>query len=228
MRWLLGLLIIAAMVVAGLVGVSFAGLDPFGRTRLTDVVPLGGMVPIRIAGDRLVVPSDLVRFDDQRRPGDHVRVDLAVLWPSMEGAEGPNDPRFDQVGPNAPVVFLGIEARDSDYDTTSRVATVYGRYFEGAPFDGPSGLQGRSMAAGSGYDDEIVLFEPGVVRPFAARCFALPDSTGEGEQPTRVCLRELLVGSQLIATYRIREAWLADWRRIDETMRVLVESFIVR
>lgn len=213
-----------AAIVAG-TGIVFFGQDPW-RGLSGDVVgeAIGATpsrVTIEIGGEFLNLPPELVRFSNQRKPGPKPRVDLALVWPSLGPLDTERAGATETADPSSPVVFVGIEPRENALDTSSRVATVYSRFFAGDQFEGPAGLVGRRMKAGSGYDDELIFFEPGSVRPFAARCFALKQET-----VATVCLREVLIGRNLVATYRFRFGLLQSWPELDERMSALFDDFL--
>lgn len=163
-------------------------------------------VRVEIGGRPLEIPRNAVRFADQRRPGPHARLDLALSWPELDGRSAATSARFDSPDYAPDILYVTIAPRRDGTDSASRLATVYARFFVGEPQDGPGGLQGRRLAPKSGYDDEEVWLEPGVVRPFVARCFPLTP----GEAPV-MCLHDVNRGS-LTVSLRFPSALLGDWR----------------
>lgn len=165
-------------------------------------------VRLEIGGRPLDLPLNAVRFVDQRTAGPQPRVDLALVWPELEGRSATNAARFDTADYAADVLYLTIRPRRDDLDGAARLATVYARFFVGDPWEGPGGLQGRRMAPKSGYGDEEIYFEPGAVRPFVARCFPL--APGE---PNAMCLADTVHGG-LMVSLRLPKALLGRWREI--------------
>ena len=211
----------AALAVALALGVAAAAWLRLAGPGPASVARAGEPIAVEVAGEALSVPPALIRFADQRRPGRHARLDFVLAWPGL-GAPGAHAARgLDDTAPDPTLVFLSIEPREGALDSSTRLATVYGRFFAGEPFDGPAGLVGRRMAPGSGYEDEIVFFEPGSVRPFAARCFA-----AEAAGRASLCLREIAIGRDLAATYRFRYGLIGEWRALDERVRALAEGFL--
>src|SRR2546429_523748 len=79
---------------------------------------------------------------------------------------------FKDTSPEAPLVFVTITARATELDATARLASVYGRFFEGPATSGPAGLTGRALTPDSGYRGEVVYFTPNQQAPFVTRCLA--------------------------------------------------------
>ena len=166
-------------------------------------------VRVEVGGRQLTVPKNAVRFADQRKPGPQSRLDLALSFPEFAGRGRDTAARFDTPDLAPDILYLTIAPRQDGWDSASRLATVYARFFVGEPWDGPAGLQGRRLSPKSGYGDEEIWMEPGVVHPFVARCFPLTP----GEPPT-VCLNDTNHGS-LSVSLRFPKALLAQWRDLD-------------
>lgn len=178
-------------------------------------------VTLNVAGETLTVPGGYFRFVDQRRAAKLDRIDLVLRWPDLAEAMQPRPTSPSGVGSDPDLVFVSITRRDVPFDSTARLATVYQRFFDGAAFDGPAGLIGQRMAAGSGYEDELIFFEPGSVRPFAVRCFA-----GEEAGRATICLREVMIGRDLIMTYRFAASLLPAWQALDRDLRERIDGFL--
>ena len=113
-----------------------------GPTVATDAPSL----PITVAGVAFNVPPAAMRVPVQRRAGEHERVDLAFLWPSLE----PPDPATNSVAPlpNVPPaaaktlerLFVTIAAAGDTLPPAERVRTIYPRYATSDPQPGPDGL----------------------------------------------------------------------------------------
>lgn len=205
-------------VLAGL-GALWLALDLRAGTPVEPAATT--VVSVSVAGETMTLPSGYFRFLDQRRGTKLDRIDLHFRWPGLSEAvptrpSGPSD-----IGPDPDLIFVSIARRDVALDSTARLATVYQRFFQGPAFDGPGGLVGQRMAAGSGYEDELVFFEPGSVRPFAARCFA-----GEEAGRATICLREVMVGRDLIMTYRFAASLLPGWQALDRDLRDRIDAFL--
>ncbi|MDK9695236.1 MAG: hypothetical protein OEL76_02455 [Siculibacillus sp.] len=199
----------------GLLGLAAAGAAALVLWRGTGPgLPATSPTPLRIeiGGRPLTLPANTIRFADQRVPGPHLGVDLALTWPELEGRSERTAARFDTPHYALDVVHLSIRPRQDTWDSASRLAAVYARFFIGEPWPGPAGLQGRRLSPKSGYADEVVYHEPGAVRPFVARCFPL--AAGE---PPKMCLRDVLHGN-LLVTLRFPEVLLEHWRELDAAL----------
>lgn len=167
-------------------------------------------VSLTLAGHRLTIPRNALRFADQRAPGERMRLDLALAWPELEGRTAANADRFDVADLAPDVVYVTLAADRGTRDSAGLLATVYARFFTGDAVAGPDGLTGRHMARGSGYDDEVVYFEPGSVHPFVARCWPL----GAAQEPA-VCLHDERIGA-IAVEWRFPIGLLAQWRRLSQ------------
>lgn len=218
--WRLGGLSLAGVTLLGVVLVLFGRDDDDLSTR---------PVALTIAGETLAVTANHIRFADQRRGGALDRVDLALIWPGLDGQTAETRAAFAAPGaesvpgaPGAAVLQIAVEPRSVALDSAARLASVYVRFF--AP-DAPDavtappvdGLSARRFVAGSPYADETLYFEPGAVHPFVARCF--PRAVGDVR---RLCLTEMAFGRGLVAAIRFPPALLSEWR----TLQVDVADFL--
>lgn len=209
-----GRLVLAALAGVALLGVVlvlFGGDDDDLSTR---------PVAISIAGETLTIPANRIRFADQRRGGALDRVDLAVLWPGLDGRTAETRAAFAGTDPapaapaSATVLHIAIERRAVELDSAARLASVYVRFFAPGEPDAATappvdGLIVRRFVAGSPYADETLYFEPGAVHPFVARCF--PRASGDARN---LCLTEIALGRGLVAAIRFPPALLADWKSL--------------
>ena len=197
--WAIAALVAAAVAVGILVWRDDARERP-------DLSPTP--IAVTLAGRPLAVPANTIRFVAQRRPGPRDRLDLALVAPELDGRTAANGPRFDTPGQPADVVWVTLETAHDGLDGAARLATIYARLFVGEPFDGPDGLVGRRLAAKAGYVGEEVWYEPGVVRPFVARCWP----TIEGEETTTCLHDETIAG--ITVSWRFPKAMLGSWRAL--------------
>lgn len=210
--------IATAAVLAGFAALWLA-LDL--RTGTDSEPAVATPVSVTVAGETMTLPGGYFRFVDQRRAAKLDRVDLLLRWPDLGEAIPTRRAAPSEIGSEPDLIFVSIARRDVALDSTARLATVYQRFFQGPAFDGPAGLVGQRMADGSGYEDELVFFEPGSVRPFATRCFA-----GEEAGRATICLREVMIGRDLIMTYRFAASLLPAWQALDRDLRDRVDGFL--
>ncbi|MCW2308447.1 hypothetical protein [Rhodobium gokarnense] len=217
-----------AAVIAGVVA-AFIGIANFAVYWLGGEAQMAGFtadptpVTVEIAGEKLAIPGNMIRFADQRQDGRWDRLDLVVHWPSLTGYSAKNASAFDDVTPNAPLLFLALQPRRDQVDSTTRLIGLYARFFEEGDKPGPAGLVSRDLQPGSGYDSEEVFFEPGSTDPFSARC----SKTGERIVPV-TCLRAIHIGEALAVSYRFRKPMLKDWARLDPAIRMLIDRMRIR
>jgi hypothetical protein len=206
--------IVATALLAGLAAVALVVVVRF----LSAEEPETSSEPIVVSlGDRrLALPRNLVRFAAERTARPQNRIDLAFLWPELRGRGEADAARFDTPGLAPDVVVATLTPAGDGLDSAARLATVWSRFFEGEPRPGPDGLVVRTMAAASGYAGEEIVFEPGAVRPFAARCFPL--TPGEA---ANVCLH-VTIDDGLMAEWRFPAERLAEWRRLADALPALV------
>jgi hypothetical protein len=178
-------------------------------------------VSLTIAGEPLTIPANMIRFRSDRRGGALDRVSLLVHWPTLEGFSDELADDFKDTSTDAPLIYLTIAARDTDLDSSGRLASVYERFFAGTVVPGPAGLLGRKMKADSPFAGEIVFFQPRGSMPFVARC--MEDSTPDIPS---TCIRDVNFGRGLSMLYRFNRTRLADWRRLDAGLYALARSFI--
>lgn len=198
------------LLLATALAVGVAGTAVLWRRWIDPAPPAtaSGSVRVEVAGRGLRLPAEAIRFAEQRSPGVHPRIDLALLAPDWVGRTAANAERFDVLGQAPDVVWLTLQAANGDPDSAGLLATVHHRLFVGEPLAPIAGLEGRNLSSRAGYVGEEVWFEPGAVRPFAARCFPLL-----AEGPVTTCLHtETRDG--LAVVWRFPKPMLAEWRAL--------------
>jgi hypothetical protein len=218
------LVVIAAAVVflVGLGGIVREAIRTYSQQmKLTGLTADTTPVAIVIAGERLTIPANMLRLAAARAGGTLDRADLALLWPGLSGYSDDRAEAFAEGAQSPEVIYATIAPRDSDLDSTGRLDSVYARLFAGRPVGGPAGLVGRTMRPGSGYDGEIVYFDPIGPTPFVARC---PQKAAP-ELPA-TCIRDVHFGRGLGLLYRFDSARLADWRELDRAFGTLTARLL--
>jgi len=185
-----------------------------GRT--TDPVP----VTLTLGNERLSIPQNMLRFDDQRTPGPHERVDIAVHWPDLAGYTAANRADFLDTGADAPIIYLSIRTRDTATDSAGRLISVYQHFFDPGTLPAPDGLVGHRLSAESGLGGEEVYFEAGSTEPFTTHCTA-----ADGTDTPTTCLTEVHAGRNLSVQIRFRKGMLDKWNGIKSGVRVLLLSY---
>jgi hypothetical protein len=215
--------IIVLALAALLIGINAAIENYRDRIALKGYDGKPSPIALSVAGEALTIPANMIRFRAERRGGIVEEIDLLLHWPSLEGFSEGFAEAFKDPSPEAPLVFVTITPRATELDATARLASVYGRFFEGPTIPGPAGLVGRALTPDSGYRGEIVYFSPNRAAPFVARCLA--EATAE---IPATCMRDVNVGKGLSMLYRFNKVRLGDWQQMDSALRKLVDGFLAK
>lgn len=180
---------------------------------------------VSIGLDRLQIPGNTIRFEEQRKTGASERLDLFLLWPQMTGYSRENRRHFDDLGQAGSLIFLQLSQSTMSRDMSGRVEPIYSHLFTGAQEGGPFGLSLHRFKAGTGYDREVLLTAPRPGRPdYAVRCL-LP---GPGDLPSSSdCQRDIHAGRDLTVLYRFSSELLPDWQQIDQAIESYIRARIV-
>ena len=206
---------VITLIALAHLGIAWLGGSAIRAGLTSDPTP----VTVRIGGETLTVPGNMIRFSDQRSGGNLARLDLAIHWPSLSGYTDKNAVDFDDVSPNAPLLFVTVRPRRSEVDSTTRLISLYSRFFDGSGTRGPAGLVSRNLQPGTGYDSEEIYFQPGSTNPFATRC-----AKSSGGIIPLTCLRDIHVGKELSISYRFRKPLIIEWRRLDPAIRMVIDK----
>jgi hypothetical protein len=208
--WIFALVAVAVLATGVLV--YFRGLQQDALDLVTDAT----RVPLEVAHHRFMVPANMLRTDRQRRGGQTDAIDMALHWPELSGYSDATAADFASGDPRAPIIYVTIGPRLAPLDATARLDTVYARFFTGKAVAGPSGLVGRMLSAGSGFDGEVIYFQPSAQQPFVARCPA----TATAEMPA-TCLRDINIGTDLTILFRFDKNLLGQWQPLEAGVRRL-------
>jgi hypothetical protein len=115
-------------------------------------------------------------------------------------------------------VDVTLTQRSRVRPSASLLDGVYLHQFLADQLSGPVGLVGKPMAAGEGYADETVWYDPIAPQPFVAKC-AAPIAQG---QPGK-CLRTVYLGSGIAVVYGFADDLLPNWKRFDAEMHPLLD-----
>ena len=227
------LLLRAGMMLGILAGLTVA-ICVSGE-RIGTTLALGGNTTstddnnIVIGTDHLRLPSNHIRFAEQRQTGAAERVDLYATWPELQGYSDETRNRFNDVTRTDGLIFLQISQSTMSRDMSGRIAPIYSHLFEGNPSEGPAGLTAHRMKAGSGYAAEVFFTGPpgsaGASGEYGIRCI-LPERP---ELATSAdCQRDVHAGQDLVVLYRFSSQLLPQWRAIDNAVLRFVEAKLVR
>jgi hypothetical protein len=219
-RFVMRLAGVIVLLVAATIAIGLAGRWLGERMALGGHTESQERLAIVIGRDTLVLPANVIRFDEQRRSGAAERLDLYLTWPDLDGYSQSQRDRFDAVDQPGSLIFMQISQSTMSRDMSGRLKPIYAQLFDGAPQPYAHGLMLNHLRADSGYGDEVLLTttrKDG--SPYAVRC-VLP---AVGETATGAdCQRDIHVGSDLSVLYRFSSTLLKDWHHIDAA----VESFV--
>jgi len=175
-------------------------------------------LPITVAGVAFNVPPAALRIPLQRRAGQHERVDLAFLWPSLE----PPAVAVRTPGATAPQaidrLFVTIAAAGDTLPPAERTKTIYPRYVAADAVAEPNGLAVRAFRNGTPYQGEDLIYDATAPEGFLVRC----SRNSAGPTPG-ICLNSRRIDRADIVV-RFPRDWLSDWRAIDAGIERLIEG----
>jgi hypothetical protein len=182
------------------------------------IAPDAPSVPINIGGTTFNVPPAAIRFRMQRRPGAQVRIDLALLWPSLAPPDASIKPQPTDTPEVIDRLFVTIAANDGTLAPLERLKTIYPRYLDAAPIVGPDGLSQQSFRDATPYQGEDLMLDNAQPERFLLRC------TRQAGPTPAMCLHERRLGGAEV-TVRFPRAWLSDWHTVEDGMDKLIAAF---
>jgi hypothetical protein len=178
----------------------------------------GPALPVTVAGVAFNVPPAAIRVPLQRQPGAHERLDLAFQWPSLQPPDAAALPNIPSKGVSQSFerVFVTITPARNTLAPADRVKTIYPRYAEAEPSEGPEGLAVIAFRQGTPYQGEDLIYDATMPNNFLVRC----SRSGAGPTPG-VCLYIRRIGEADV-TVRFQRDWLEDWRSITSAIEELI------
>lgn len=200
--------ILAALTVA----VSLAGRWMGQRIAMGGHSVSTALTTIHIEGERLRIPANAIRFDNQRAGGSMERLDLYLLWPQMEGYSTGNRRHFNDADNADKIVFVTIRPTSMPIDMSQRLQPVYQRLIEPTGIQLDNGLTRYRFSNDTRYVGELLYIgeRPGQ-HPFVVRCLeetAFPKGS-------RSCMRDVNLGDTLSVDYRFSANLLPQWEALD-------------
>ncbi|WP_373235801.1 hypothetical protein [Cohaesibacter celericrescens] len=166
-----------------------------------------------IGTTQFMVPENTVRRPEQRNLQQLKKLDLILLWPTLEGFSLDTQVAFNDVTKDSRLIFASLSQPPQPISTSERLYSVYSQHFVGDTIEGPAALIGFRMSKESGFSGEVIYFKPDETAPFVARCIKPVENT-----PT-FCMRDIILDNGAQLNYRFRLKLLAEWRKLDTTMR---------
>jgi hypothetical protein len=170
-----------------------------------------GQLPVSVGNTLFNVPTQAIRMKIQRHSGPQERVDLDLLYPSLEPPQPPERAAADRVPATLePIdrIFLSIAVHHDVLAPEALVRTIYPRYLEPSESPARDGLTMRAFRDGTPYagEDLFLADDP----ELAARC------TREAATPGMCLSMRRIDGADL--TFRFPRSWLAHWREVADAM----------
>ena len=221
-RLTIGVAVLAALTV----GISFAGrmlgehIALAGHTENTDPVD------IVIGQDQIRLPSNVIRFEEQRRTGLAERIDLYLSWPDMRGYTNAQRSRFNDANHPENLIFLNLSQSTMSKDMSGRLEPIYSHLFDGHTELGPAALTLRHLKDNSGYGGEV--FFTGMLpdgSDYAVRCMMPAD---ESQSTSADCQRDIHIGRDLSVLYRFSSRLLPQWRAMEARVRDYLGQSLVQ
>jgi hypothetical protein len=224
-RFVYGLTAVVVGLAALTAGISIAGrwygenLALAGHTTSTEAND------IFIGQDHLRLPSNVIRFEEQRITGIAERIDLYLTWPGMQGYTDKTRTLFNDVNRPEALVFLEISQSTMSRDMSGRLEPIYQHLFEGTALPGPAGLARHAMKENSGYGQEVFFTaDRKGDTSYTVRCIlpATPATSTSAD-----CQRDIHAGHDLVVLYRFSSQLLPQWQAIDTAVLNYVNGKLV-
>lgn len=183
-------------------------------------------VSVTISSVRLNIPQNLIRFQKQRKPGSHDRLDLFFDWPSLDGYTKETRDNFENTNTTDSLIFVSLEKSPPLDAPQQRLDQIYRRFLIGKPWRGPNGLIGQSFDPQSGYGAEDVFYAH-TDTVFLTRCLREKYAATNKLRPT--CLYDFTLKNGVNVHVRFTRSYLKHWREINtaikrEIMRMQVQG----
>ena len=183
---------------------------------------------IVIGNDVLMLPANMIRFENQRVSGIHRSVDIYLTWPGMNGYSEATRDLFNRTDSVNGLIFASIAQGTMSRDMSGRFEPIYRRLIEGTPVAGPEGLLSYRMKPGIGYTNELLyVAERSGENPYVVRCLVEAADAAHDFATRTGCQRDVAFGEDLIVTYRFSIDLLAQWKALDEDLMARLKSALV-
>ncbi|MGN6466816.1 MAG: hypothetical protein ACTHLP_15185 [Rhizobiaceae bacterium] len=179
---------------------------------------------IVIGNNVLLVPANMIRFQEARRDGVAPKLDLYLRWPDLTGYTEAARDDFNGKDGRKDILFLSFEPQAMSRDMGGRFEPIYRSLVVDPGTPTGNGVTLYGFRPETGYLNEVlaVAEKPGGGEPFVARCLVGP-SADESLAP---CQSDVLIGDELSLNYRFPRQFLADWRSLDAAVTAKARSFI--
>jgi hypothetical protein len=221
-RFVYGLTAVVASFALLTAGISVAGRWYGENLALAGHTTSAENKDVFIGQDHLRLPSNVIRFEEQRMTGVAERADLYLTWPGMQGYTDKTRTLFNDVKHPESLIFLEISQSTMSRDMSGRLEPIYRHFFEGAAQPEPTGLQRHAMKENSAYGQEVFFTaDRNRASPYTVRCI-LPATPAMSTSAD--CQRDIHAGHDLVVLYRFSSQLLPQWQAIDTAVLNYVNS----
>lgn len=208
------------------IGISIAG-KLFGAS-----IAMGGNSDdpttreIVIGNNVINTPANEIRFDRQRMSGIASRLDLYWRWPALEGYSREASAAFDNSDSSRSILFVSFEPKIMSRDMSGRFEPIYKALIVRPGVPGPAATRVYGFDPKSGYLNESLVVAPSAdgAAPYVARCLTGPAA----DESLAPCERDIQIGDDLSLIYRFPKSLLADWKQLDQAVRVKAERMLLK
>jgi hypothetical protein len=179
---------------------------------------------IVVGQDTLMLPANIIRFENQRRAGKAELVNIYLSWPELDGYTPDTAARFSNPAGAQDLIFVELSQSVMSRDMSGRLEPIYSRLFRGEPEKGPAGLVIHRLDPKSGFGQEVIL--TGMTRSgglYVVRCL-LPRVPADATAAD--CQRDIQVGHDLTVLYRFSSSLLPAWEALDTRLRAFAARHI--
>lgn len=225
LRFLYGVTAVAVGFAVLTAGISLAGRWYGENLALAGHTTSIETNDIIIGQDHLRLPSNVIRFEQQRVTGRSERADLYLTWPGLQGYTDGTRALFNDVNHPDKLIFLDVSQSTMSRDMSGRIEPIYQHLFSGTILPGPAGLVRHEMKQNSGYGQEVFYTaNRGGSTPYAVRCI-LPATPALSTSAD--CQRDIHAGGDLVVLYRFSSQLLPQWQAIDNAVVAYLNDRLV-
>lgn len=177
-----------------------------------------------VAGTHFMIPENYTRYPAQRGGGVHTRIDMHALLPGFDPFSMARQSSFSDNGPNSQVIYFSLRETSTPLPADRRLKDIYSKYLVSpTPERDPADLDRFHFRDNSGYRNQDLLV--GTDANGHMILLICEKTTPEVDSPN--CSRSMLLTPTLELVYRYKRSQLPQWREIDKTVELLINSFEV-
>ncbi|MBI1331058.1 MAG: hypothetical protein GC166_14270 [Alphaproteobacteria bacterium] len=178
-------------------------------------------VSLQVAGMKMIVPANYIRFASVRNGGKFKDVSLYATFPDFRGYTGWEAQTFSGNAADSPVIFYLIREENVNLSEEERFKRIYLSYVtDPSGTAGPFGLRQYTFRDDSGYRGEDLFVGTSSGQPVVMRCVRFSENV-----PSPSCLRDVRLGKRVALSYRFKRALLGRWQEIADGSTKLIQGF---